>query len=813
MKTRLVQMIPFAANNPRLLPALIIYTVFFFILSVSGIWENVPVKRTDDIPPRTYKKMLSDTAKNTLYNFTIILYLPLLLPFRILGTFGTVLYSIISTYTDEFIHNILKIILLPFMVFNIIGRKFDKNHIQNRLRSLKAYFLQLIRNKKKDKSIKSKLKIYQQYTKELANIDGSFIRDYYFERVYKFLALLLQVVSFFTTYAGVELFFGNLFDLAPLFITLVIQTGLYITSVTTMKPGKKNPKKKLVMGLLALVSIIFSYVGLATLACPPEHDYQKAYQAYETAFTDIQHHLANQFQNSDSAAKSIQNEFLKLTGTIGKLDVRLAALQTQITDLEENAPSSSQISTTRSHDAAGQAVTTTTQTTSAEYTNYMNRHASLVAEESTMNQEKDRLLSAIEAATNITVYQSDGSVNPNINTELHDHFSLDNIKKIINPAEANGNSGTNNSLNTDQNQYKSLAVINNETLYNLGLIHDDTINPDIMEECIAEMELHNAITNITMPDWKTLKPSSPDNITDAKNVLILAGELFGADLNNSDMKELQELWRAIREYTTQNHLDLAPYLSYVTDDELMKNLETSQKAIDETPNILFIAFHRFRESGTNMSNSVICMLLAIFTDGVTVLLGWASARRSYSFLYVKSSKDYYDDIDELFGVIFKSMMQGFCISIRSGTFSGMDIDSFTQACISQINATAQKIHTFLKSFQLSECTTEMGYNLKLEYSSPDDIEDYLPIISVLIKTNLIKVMPLQQYRHLELEYYCAVKLPLWLQEENGTLPADAYYNRLQEAKDNGNVLLLRNKGENYLRENMCVEIEGEENAI
>ena len=107
----------------------------------------------------------------------------------------------------------------------------------------------------------------------------------------------------------------------------------------------------------------------------------------------------------------------------------------------------------------------------------------------------------------------------------------------------------------------------------------------------------------------------------------------------------------------------------------------------------------------------------------------------------------------------------------------------------------------------------MGYNLKLEYSSPDDIEDYLPIISVLIKTNLIKVMPLQQYRHLELEYYCAVKLPLWLQEENGTLPADAYYNRLQEAKDNGNVLLLRNKGENYLRENMCVEIEGEENTI
>ncbi len=41
MKTRLVQMIPFVANNSRLLPALIIYTVFFFILSVSGIWEVV----------------------------------------------------------------------------------------------------------------------------------------------------------------------------------------------------------------------------------------------------------------------------------------------------------------------------------------------------------------------------------------------------------------------------------------------------------------------------------------------------------------------------------------------------------------------------------------------------------------------------------------------------------------------------------------------------------------------------------------------------------------------------------------------------
>lgn len=109
--------------------------------------------------------------------------------------------------------------------------------------------------------------------KNLVNIDASFLKDYYWEILFKCLALLLQIVSFFTTYAGVELFFGGLFSLSTLFVTLAIQAGLFITSISVNKPGKKNLRGKFLMIILLAISITFSYIGLITQASSPEETY------------------------------------------------------------------------------------------------------------------------------------------------------------------------------------------------------------------------------------------------------------------------------------------------------------------------------------------------------------------------------------------------------------------------------------------------------------------------------------------------------------------------------------------------------------
>ena len=77
-------------------------------------------------------------------------------------------------------------------------------------------------------------------------------------------------------------------------------------------------------------------------------------------------------------------------------------------------------------------------------------------------------------------------------------------------------------------------------------------------------------------------------------------------------------------------------------------------------------------------------------------------------------------------------------------------------------------------------------------------------------------MPYVYFRHLELEYYCGIKLPVWendlgkeyniSSDDSDCLNFDRYNDLLGENKSEGNVLLLRNRAENYLRENMYVDI-------
>ena len=109
----------------------------------------------------------------------------------------------------------------------------------------------------------------------------------------------------------------------------------------------------------------------------------------------------------------------------------------------------------------------------------------------------------------------------------------------------------------------------------------------------------------------------------------------------------------------------------------------------------------------------------------------------------------------------------------------------------------------------------MGYNLYFKYKTENEIKSYRPIISVLLKTNMLKVMPYVYYRHLELEYYCGTKLPAWENDlgkdyesssNSDYIEFENYKELLDTNKSEGNVLLLRNRAENYLRENMYVDI-------
>lgn len=788
----------FFMTHPIICISIILYILLFILLSIIKFWDKLNMPFTAQ-----------------LQNFFLFLYLPLLLPISIVGTIGHTLFALTRTHTSAFIRSLLRIVLLPFTLFSIIGNQFEQIKITNWLKYCKERAITLFKHYIGRNSVKEKLKIYQQYTKDLVSIDGSFLRDYYAEKRYKFLAFLLQVVSFFTTYAGVEIFFGDLFDLAPLFITLVIQVGLYSTAVTTNKPGKKSGRGKTVKYLLTCISIIFSYIGLITLASPPEDSYKFAYQEYKSAFENVLDSLNAANISPEDSADLLNLEFRNIFSTLSQLDNEINnTLQYLRTITSEGIPEETYQSSFYSQTHAdGTQIKESTRTENTNYASYIDHNDELASLTNTRND----LLKAIGEYTGINTLPFEIKFNNSGNVDILTNNDAD--KSLISYEDINVDYATIQNffsheyflqLLTDDDiqalkQLTFLINANNTALKNTYIQTDSSqIDENLINSILEENKTHDALSQLFLPEWEELTTDFDSNASNVKDVLITIGNLLGADLNNTDMRKLLVLRQTMQEEVSNSYLSIQPYLTN-TDPALAIQLDSCKQSVEEIPNILWIGFKRFLTKGVHQSNAFICLALALFNDIFTLLLGWAGSRKAYSFLYVKSSKDYYNDIDELFGVVFKSMMQNFYLSIKKGSFTNMSSDDFTQECICTILKTSKTITSFLNRFELSECTCSMGYNLKLQYNlSDNNIKEYQPIISVLLKTDMIKIIPTIQYRYIELEYYCGIHLPLSENTTEGSF--DTYKPNLDNAQSQGNTLLLRNRAENYLRENMCVDI-------
>lgn len=678
------------------------------------------------------------------------------------------------------------------------------------------------------------MKIYQQCTKNLINIDASFLKDYYSEHLYKFLAGLLQIVSFFTTYAGVELFFGDLFSLSTLFITLVIQIGLFVTSIHSNKPGKKNFRDKFLMTILLIVSIAFSYIGLITQVSSPEEDYEQAYKSYETVYhnkVDI-----NLDSLSDEKIETgIKSQLGNVISILKLFDQKIIENIVRKQDLEKGGePDERYIS--KVGDVKTDPEGTVTQggntfKTNPRYKEYIDKRDRYNKNISSLIQSR---LSLVDAICNVTGKElkkykknkESKSYYENMDykkiEEIFQNVSLASLfdgeksddKKSDEKKKGTGDSWTKEKCDTLI--HKNNSVLKNEQI-SKAEYNSNKISVNLIENEIKEYRKGNALAKVDLKEWNDFKkeivsPSDTEGETFIDKILYIAGSCFGADLKNAKMRNLIDLHQEMQKKVRDNYDVVSSYLDKSADGETLSELKERKEEIDRIPNLLFIGFSRFGMEGKHRSNAIICLILAIFNDFMTVILGYVGSRKAFSFLYVKSSNDYYNDIDELFGIVFKSMMQEFYISLRRGEFNDMDNNEFMEKCIQVVQKTSNAISRFLDEFTISECTSSMGYNLCFKYKTKDDIKKYKPIISVLLKTNMLKVVPYVYYQYLELEYYCGTKLPVWENDlgkfYNGDddIEFEKYGGVLEKNKSEGNILLLRNRAENYLRENMYVDI-------
>jgi len=583
------------------------------------------------------------------------------------------------------------------------------------------------------------------------------------------------------------------------------------------------------MIILLIFSIAFSYIGLITQVSSPEEDYERVYKSYKTVYDKVDRNL--DLLSEEKIESSIKSQLGNVISTLKLFDRKILENIVLKQDLEKGGvPDERYIS--KVGDVRTDTEGTITQEgntfkTNPRYKEYIDKRDRYNNNISSLIRSR---LSLVDAICNVTGEELKKYKKNRESKSYYENMNYKKIEEIFQKASLDSLfDGEKNSDDKKKDTEDSWTKEECETLIrknNSALKNDlidkaeynsNRISVNLIDNEIKEYSKGNALEKVGLKEWNDFKkeivsPSDTDGETFIDKILYIAGSCFGADLENVRMRDLIDLHQEMQNKVRDNYDVVSSYLDKSADGETLSELKERKEEIDRIPNLLFIGFSRFGMGGKHSSNAIICIILAVFNDLMTVILGYAGSRKAFSFLYVKSSKDYYNDIDELFGIVFKSMMQEFYISLRRGEFNDMDNDEFTEKCIRVVQKTSNAISRFLDEFTISECTSSMGYNLCFKYKTEDDINKYKPIISVLLKTNMLKVIPYVYYQYLELEYYCGTKLPVWENDlgkfYNGDddIEFEKYRGVLDKNKSEGNILLLRNRAENYLRENMYVDI-------
>lgn len=112
-------------------------------------------------------------------------------------------------------------------------------------------------------------------------------------------SLLLQIISFFTTWQGAESYFSSAFPAAPLLFAVAVQSVVYFSANSIRRKAGAGKVIALIMALCC--SSYFSFVGIYSAVNPADVYLQRTYSAYAAELQSVADGL-NAARDTNSAA-------------------------------------------------------------------------------------------------------------------------------------------------------------------------------------------------------------------------------------------------------------------------------------------------------------------------------------------------------------------------------------------------------------------------------------------------------------------------------------------------------------------------------
>ena len=178
-------------------------------------------------------------------------------------------------------------------------------------------------------------KIMRKAIKNILSSGSNVINGYNSKAVNKIFTLLLEIISFITTYAGFTFFLGNVKPIAPLFMALAVQGGCYyLLNYTASHKHKGNVKRNILCGTLIIISFLTSYMGIFNGVLNPTSYIRNTYTAYQEISNSLLDEYIDGQNYQDINYNTIDKYLNKFTELNSQVKIYLSNRQSNINSVE-----------------------------------------------------------------------------------------------------------------------------------------------------------------------------------------------------------------------------------------------------------------------------------------------------------------------------------------------------------------------------------------------------------------------------------------------------------------------------------------------
>lgn len=582
-------------------------------------------------------------------------------------------------------------------IFNVFSTEEEKGEYA--MRKLLENWIKNVRESARERR---KISIYQDIVWKAAYAGSPFLKHFLGHRITFAIMAMLQFISFFTTYAGGRFYLEGINELAPLLFAWAIQGGLLYYANIFSAAGNKKVRYGIFLAVFTVISIVFSYTGMAVSNLPPEQEYLAAYEDYCSVAEGVEKQLIQENSTLEEIDQSINDFWTDMESCMLKADAEISVLEGTIETLNKSIENGNISSTTRNR-----------WNGSTTYTEEPGELAIQASEEKISYEQKKKELE--------TAKQNFEGIKQSVN--------LEQIQNYVKRAEQDDTQ-----RNTMNEKLSRLIDAYNQVANLLG---DEVYPNDYIISLAEKFDKNQQITEIPLnveENYFDAQTDKDDTNFMGKTIAMIS-EFLAPDVGSAT--KARETLNSLKTVVRKNYNQIQETVKEVAPDKIdISLLKKSKEKLEQygDPNTQALAY---LVDAKYIKKVLGIFGMAVLIDGLTFLLGIFGNKRPLSLLSSNTNRDFIDNEEQLFSIVFISLVGGKV----PGDFSKSGTDKeFKEQCHRYVNEIKETIREFLKKFQNSPWTAELGYGLWAKYGDLKTVSGAVQILSVLQQLNYLEYL-------------------------------------------------------------------------